>query len=263
VSGNVAAAIFTTVALSWLACGRPPLGGSSVGGPSVELVRRWSVPAPDVGASCADVGDRRICWDGQGQVIAVARAVPAFASPASLGFLCSGQGPSRTCEVRDGAEPFVCEGATCTQRHPRQPDDGEWQCADDSGVTVCTGGERASGVASAGDAPGWICGLRRPGPGGDRAASRVCVDLSPDFPGGKAGGLRCTWSYLHGVERTCVNDAEAHGIGDACDDLHPCVVGARCTGGRCAPPRPEPSCWLDADCVEGGCRLGSCLVAER
>jgi hypothetical protein len=250
--------VAATIALASLACRSGAPGGSSV-----EAARRWPVPAADVGRWCADVGDRRICWDERGDATAVERAVPAFAAPSSLGFLCSGQRQARTCEVRDGAGRFVCEGATCTQRHPRQPDDGEWQCADDSGVTVCTGGESASGVSSAGLAPGWICGNRRQGPGRDVDASRVCVDLTPDFPGGSAAGLRCTWSYDRGVARTCVRDPDVHGIGDTCDDHRPCVVGARCTSGRCAPPRPEPSCWLDADCVAGGCRLGSCLVADR
>jgi hypothetical protein len=256
--GPTAAATIALASLASLAC-----ASRAVGRASVEVARRWPAPAADVGSWCSDVGDRRACWDGRGDVTAVARALPDFAAPTSLGFTCTGQGGARACEGRDGAGPFVCEGATCTQRHPRQPDDGEWQCADDSGVTVCTGGEPASGVASAALASGWICGPRRALAGRDADVSRVCVDLTPDFPGGLATGLRCTWSYDRGVVRTCVRDAEVHAIGDACDESSPCVVGARCTSGWCAPSRPQPTCWLDADCGGGACRLGSCLVAGR
>jgi hypothetical protein len=248
-----------TIALAGPACG---LGAAS--GQSVEVARRWPVPAADVGQWCADMDESRVCWDERGAATAVAREVPAFAATTSQGFRCSGQGRDRTCEARDGAGPFVCDGATCIQRHARQPDDGEWQCADDSGVTVCAGREAASGVAAAAPAPGWICGPRHRSPAAhDVQDSRVCVDLSPDFPEGAATGVRCKWSYERGAQRTCVRDPEAHVIGESCDEKRPCLVGARCAGGRCTPPRPAPSCWLDADCAEGACRLGSCLAVAQ
>ncbi len=265
-SAPQALALAATIALACPACG--PRAAS---GQSVEVARRWPAPVADVGSSCEDVGERRVCWGDRGEATAVLRELPAFAPPTSPGFRCSGQGAGRTCEARDGAGAFVCEGLTCIQRHARQPDDGEWECADDSGVTVCAGGEPASGVAAAAPAPGWNCGPRRRGPSAHESKltigvhdSRVCVDLSPDFPEGRAAGLRCRWSYDRGAQRTCAPDPEAHVIGDPCDEKRPCVVGARCADGRCTPPRPDPSCWLDADCAEGACRLGSCLaIAQR
>ncbi len=158
----------------------PACGAGTPGGQSVEVTRRWSVPAMDVGPRCDDLSDTRICWDSHGEATRVAREVPPFAPPTPLGFRCSGQGAERTCEPRDGAGVFACDGAICTQRHPRQPDDGEWECADDSGVTVCAGGEPPSGVATAKPVPGWTCGSRARGDDtsslhGARS-SRVCVE---------------------------------------------------------------------------------------
>jgi hypothetical protein len=245
-----ALSLAAAVALGLVAC-----GPGAVRRQGVESARHWPLPAADVGDGCADVSDRRVCWDGRGEATSVARETPPFPAPSPLGFLCTGQGQARTCEPRDAAGAFVCEGSACTQKHPRQPDEGEWQCADDSGVTVCAGGEPPSGVPPASPAPGWICGARR--------GSRVCVDLSPDFPDGSATGFRCRWSYEAGVTRICARDPGAHVVGDACDAGHPCVAGARCAGGRCVPPRPAPACWLDAHCSEGSCRFGSCLAVVQ
>lgn len=230
--------------------------------PSVEVAARWPAPSDDVGESCADLSDVRVCWDGAASAHVGARPVPPFAPPTPLGFRCIGRGAARACESRDLAgEPFVCAAAGCTQRHPRQPDDGEWTCADDAGVAVCVGGERAAGVAAVDIAPEWICGARRAPGARDGLGTRVCVDLSPDFPDGSASGFRCHWSYDHGTSRACTRDPEAHVVGEACNASHPCIDGATCVAARCVPPKPTPSCWLDVDCGNGACRFGSCSGA--
>ena len=59
------------------------------------------------------------------------------------------------------ASPFVCSGETCTQRHVRLPDDGEWRCAERDGVVWCAGGEPAAGVVSVSTVRGYRCGERR------------------------------------------------------------------------------------------------------
>jgi len=235
---------------------------ASGGGAGVEMAARWSVPADDVGEPCADVSDLRACWARPGGPLLVTRALPPFPAPTPAGFRCSGSGSARTCTPRDAeAGPFACAGTTCTQRHARQPDEGEWTCSDDSGVAVCVGSERAAGVASAGTDPGWICGDRRPA--SDRLGTRVCVDLSPDFPEGRATGYRCRWSNERGATRVCTRDPGAHVVGDACEGARPCVLGATCTSGRCMPPLPRPACALDADCEGGACRFGSCAGGVR
>lgn len=258
--GSDGAALFSllgTVALALALPGCPSRPSAGVG---VEIATRWSAPTDDVGEPCADLSDLRACWGTPGSPLVVARTLPSFPAPTPLGFRCSGWGPARTCTLRAAsAGPFACDGATCTQRYARQPDEGEWNCSDDAGIAVCVGGERAAGVSSAGTDPGWICGERRGA--GDRLGARVCVDLSPDFPEGRASGLRCRWSYEHGAARVCVRDPEAHVVGDPCDKARPCVVGATCVAARCVPPRPRPACTLDADC-EGACRFGSCAGAN-
>jgi hypothetical protein len=228
----------------------------------LEVVRRWSAPTSDVGAWCADVDDARLCWLPGGKAVEVPRAVPSLAPPTPLGFRCTGQGPSRTCEARDDAEPFVCSGPTCVQKHPRQPDDGPWQCADEAGVAVCVAGEPTAEARQVVDPAGWVCGRRRrAGTVARDGAQRVCVDPSPDFPEGRAHQERCHWSYDHGVVRTCTRDPDAHVLADACDAGHPCVVGATCAAGRCAPERFAADCVDDADCGASHCRFGSCTVA--
>jgi len=230
-------------------------------GAGVEVATRWSTSAEDVGEPCADVSDLRACWGAPGGAVLVARTLPPFPAPTSLGFRCSGSGSARTCALRAAsAGPFDCDRASCTQRYARQPDEGEWTCSDDAGVAVCIGSERASGVSSGRPDPGWICGERRGAR--DRLGARVCVDLSPDFPEGRASGLRCRWSYDHGAARVCERDPLAHAVGDACDATRPCVLGAACVAARCVPPLPRPSCALDADCGGGACRFGSCVGAR-
>lgn len=239
------------IALALVAC-------SSRSAPStaIEVARAWPSPAADVGELCADVETLRVCWDASGRPTVVPRALPPRPAPTPLGFRCSGQGAARVCAPRDDVGPFVCDGGTCVQAHPRQPDDGQWQCTDDAGVTVCVGGGPAAGVVATPAAAGWICGFGPPAPGGE--ARRVCIDLSPDFPGGAATALRCRGSANPAPLRTCTRDPEAHVLGDACDADHPCVVGSSCAAGRCVPPRPRADCALPGDCARGACRFGSC-----
>jgi hypothetical protein len=234
----------------------------------------WAAPSNDVGDSCADVDDLRVCWDSPPGARVTARPLPAFAAPTALGFRCVGRGAARACEPRDlAAGSFACDSAQCTQAHPRQPDDGEWACADYAGIAVCVGSERAAGVAEVNAVSEWVCGPRRTP---DRLGARVCVDLSPDFPEGRGRGLRCRWVYEHGVQRVCVRDPDAHVVGDDCDPARPCVEGAACLSSgfrpgagatyvrsRCVPPKPAPSCWLDSDCGGGPCRFGACVGGSQ
>jgi hypothetical protein len=227
-------------------------------GAGVEMAAHGSAPADDVGEPCADVSDLRACWGAPGGPLLVARTLPSFPAPTAMGFRCTGSGAARTCEPREAsAEAFACVLTTCTQRYARQPDEGEWSCSDDAGIAVCVGSEPPAGVSSTSTDAGWTCGERRGTRG--RLGARVCVDLSPDFPEGRASGFRCRWTYDHGAARVCARDPEAHAVGDACDATRPCVVGALCVGARCVPPLPRPSCAFDSDCEGSSCRFGSCV----
>jgi hypothetical protein len=182
------------------------------------------------GGDCADVETLRVCWDGAGPHV-VGRAAPA-------------RGPS-----------FNCAGNRCEQRHPRMPDAGTWQCMDSAGATICMGGERAAGVAPSPADPRWFCGVRRTDP-----ATRICVDLSPDFADGHARGWRCRTLYDGPARRACDRAPDAHTLAETCDARHPCVDGSRCADGWCVPERPAPACWQQEDCPGGRCRFGSCLM---
>ncbi len=123
-----------------------------------------------------------------------------------MGWRCAGQGAVRRCVDRTaGAPAFVCNGGLCRQAHPRQPDDGEWSCADSGGATVCRGGERAAGVAAAPADPAWLCGTLRAGAATLPLGRRVCVDLSPDFPDGEMSGWRCRTLY-EPLRRECARE---------------------------------------------------------
>jgi len=145
---------------------------------------------------------------------------------------------------------FACTGDRCEQRHPRLPDDGEWECVDMAGASVCRGGEPAAGVVPGPPDGRWSCGAR--------GAERICVDLAGDFPGGSADGWRCRYENAPRPRRLCQRDAAAHHLGDRCTPREPCVDGAQCRDGRCQAPPPRPSCWLDSDCPGSACRFGSC-----
>ena len=220
---------------------------------------RPRAPAPGTaaadaaGADCADVETLRVCWSAGGPHV-VKRPLPASAS--AVGWRCAGSGAARVCTSRAATAPaFVCVGDRCQQSHPRMPDDGEWQCTDSAGATLCMGGERAAGVAAGPTDAGWFCGARR---GGD-PGSRLCVDLSPDFPDGRARGWRCRTLYDGPPRRVCDRDPGAHTLAAPCDAHQPCVDGSRCADGWCVPERPAPACWLQTDCPGGRCRFGSCL----
>jgi len=207
-------AVCAVAALAWTAC--------RTAGTAIE--------GPDVANRCARVGAMRVCWGPP----SVVRWFPALAGTLP-------------------ASPFACAAGLCTQAHPRQPDDGEWTCADDSGATVCVGGEPPAGVAASVADPRWWCGVRE---SGDGLGARVCVDFSPDFP--DSSGRPCRWSYDRGLRRVCTAEARGHLLGDPCDPGNPCVDGALCVASRCVPPEPHPSCWLDADCATHRCRFGTC-----
>jgi hypothetical protein len=214
---------------------------------------------------CADVGEIRACWgepgglEGpacDGRACVVKSPLPSGSAPAS-GWRCGGTRQARVCEERTrNAGPWQCDGGRCVQRAPRLPDDGEWSCVDQAGGVYCHGGGPAAGVVAAGPDLGWVCGARKGGAPGER----VCVDFAPDEPP-LGEPTKCHYEYpIIAPERICVSD-RAPRLGDVCEGRQACPSGASCTGGHCLPPRPEPSCWFDADCGSGArCRWASCVV---
>ena len=233
------------------ACARSPASNDEPA--RVELPgRKLACPAPaDVGSDCADVGDERVCWTGPlaSDVKRVERPLPWATS--ERGFRCAGYAAARTCEDRRYAsDPFVCSGALCTQRHPRMPDDGEWECGDIEGVVVCRGWAEAAGVVAGTADPGWFCGPRR-----GAKSERICVDFAPDRPAG--GEFNCRFQYEPGQPLRACTRGGAAPIGRSCEGA--CPFGTVCASERCLPLTPSPACWLDKDC-EGGqkCVHGSC-----
>jgi hypothetical protein len=224
-----------------------------------ERRSEWPIPDASEHPPCADVGDLRVCWDGATPQVRARRA-PAF-TPSSLGFRSVGAGlEARAVDRARDAPPFECARDVCTQRSPRMPDDGEWECADFAAVVVCRGGLAPAGVPPGGADAAFFCGPRS----GGRAApgEQVCVDLSPDVPGGATRGYRCRFVSEGGIARECRKDPEARSAGDPCAAVSGCASGMLCVSGRCIPSLPAPSCWLDDDCGKGTCRFGTC-VAER
>lgn len=204
-------------------------------------------------ADCWDLLDLQICDGAPAE-----RPVPEGPAPAR-GWRCSGVRASRRCSDRaEASGPWRCDGATCEERLPRLPDDGAWECADLDGVVVCHGGVPPAGVVAGPADPGWSCGQRR-GVASPPGTDRVCIDLSPDLPDGAARGWRCNFTHERGERRVCRRDAKAPAIGAPCKVASACKSDDRCTAGRCVPPRPSPSCWIDPDCGGGEkCRRGSC-----
>lgn len=220
--------------------------------PRFELgVRSRSIPAgADVGRACADVADQRACWLGPGasEVRRVDRA--ALASGGDRGLRCAGSGSEQRCEDRRFAsEPFSCKADFCTQRHPRMPDDGEWECADLDGVVVCRGWSEAAGVVAGPVDPGWHCGGRAGAP-----SERICVDFAPDRPAGEPWSCRFHHES-HAARRSCTRGGPGP-LGHACGDG--CPFGSVCVLERCLPLEPKPSCWVDKDCGAAKCAHGSC-----
>lgn len=191
-----------------------------------------------------------------------ARTIAIAAVLTSLSAACTSRAKSGASRAESSdSDPamarFDCQGDRCVQRYPRLPDDGEWTCSDMGGAAVCSGGDPPAGVPFHRSDGAWTCGARRTAPARTEP-ERVCVDLSPDFPDGKAHGWRCHYVAEGSVNRICDRDAAAHVIGDACDARAPCLDGLRCVAGRCTPDPPSPSCILDGDCVDAVCRFGSC-----
>ena len=209
---------------------------------------------PDRGAVCADVMDVRVCWDCQGGgACLVPRWTPTTSTP--MGWRCAGGGAERRCVDRVLAGgPFACTKDECVQRHPRMPDDGEWECMDLGSAVMCHGGTPSAAVVEGPNDLGWSCGPRDKGP---RGPEQVCVDFAPDRPRGELDGWACRFDHRHGEKRICRRDRSPVRLGGRCDAG--CPEGALCVEGVCAPARPQPTCWFDTDCPEGGkCRFGTC-----
>jgi hypothetical protein len=242
-------------ALALLACSRsePP-------SPRFEVKEApmW-LAAPGVGdrgSRCADVRTARVCWTGDGAAGVV--SVPIVPPPGPVpprGFRCAGAASERRCRDRAfGSDDFSCTGSRCTQRHPRLPDDGEWECAELSGAVVCRGWSPAAGVLAGPADPGWLCGVRR---GAD--PERICVDFSPDVP--RADAL-CHFAYEPDQPKRICDDEDAPLLGEGCQ--RGCPLGSVCRSDRCLPLEPHPGCWTDRDCASHEkCALGSCLEVPR
>lgn len=231
-----------------IGCREPPPPAPAV----VELdAKRIAVPAPhDVGEECHDVGSVRACWVAGGPTL-VPRPLPASADPTR--FRCTGIGAERHCRDRATlAPPFSCAGDTCTQPLPRRPDDGEWQCSDLSGATLCRELAKPAGIVPGPADPGWICGTRA-----GKKQERLCLDLSPDRPA-RPVNESCRYDEERvPAARVCVPGTQRN-VGDPCPDGR-CPDGSECSGGHCLPERAAIDCWASDDCGPGQrCALGFC-----
>lgn len=136
------------------------------------------------------------------------------------------------------------------------PDDGEWECVEISGVVFCHSRGNLAGMHSGPMDLGWICGARRGGVDGER----ICVDIDADRP--DLTNRRCRFEPHFGAPQRSCTPAQTPLVGDACKDSRTCPTGSHCNAGLCLPARPEPACWLDADCSAGSqCVFGSCAKA--
>lgn len=242
------AALVLALFLASCSKGEPAPSGRA----KLELAARTvASPAPaDVGERCADVADVRACWT-EGEAV---KRVPRPGDEALQ--RCSGAGSARKCEERrHAADAFSCSKELCTQRHPRMPDDGEWECADLDGVVVCRGWAEAAGVVPGKADPAWFCGPRS-----GFASERICVDLAPDRPAGEPWSCRFQFE-ADAPGRACARGGEGP-LGRACGAG--CPFGSVCSEDRCLPLEPRPSCWIDKDCAEGQkCAHGSCRKVPR
>jgi hypothetical protein len=195
----------------------------------------------------------RACWGSFSThgVTAVERSLPA--RPALRGWRCSGVGAGRVCEDRAWtSDAFTCTESVCTQRHPRLPDDGEWECAEIEGAVICRGGGPASGVVFGPPDPGFLCGGRK-----GKRGERICIDFSPDRPE-PAGMSDCRFQYEPGRPARACRAGKEPALGKRCQAAGECPAGTVCASERCLPLAPEPECWLDADCGGGVCLLATC-----
>lgn len=188
---------------------------------------------------CVPMTGGSVCVDDRGDLSTCTSCWPRAPSPAR--FTCAGDGPARRCK----------------DTRPRQPDDGDWECSETTGVTVCRGGLAPAGVSRGAPDPGWVCGAHAVGGGDAGAYPRVCVDFAPDYPA--AEGWTCRYAYGSdtGGARTC-EPSLATRVGDACAGSA-CPAGTRCASGRCLPPVPAPTCFFDQDCSPPAkCTFGTC-----
>lgn len=226
------------------ACSQPP--------PAPGPLRQPAPEPAQPGALCADVAAQRVCWQAAEPSL-VPRVVPEVPGPRD-GWRCGGSGAERVCEDRGrNAGRFSCGSQRCLQLRPRMPDDGEWECVELHGAVFCHSRGPLAGMDSGPMDLGWLCGARRRAAGGER----ICVDLDADRPNPHEP-FSCRYELQHGIAvRSC---AAARGLvlGSACAG-QTCPEGTACRAGLCLPARPEPACWLDADCDAGErCVLGSC-----
>jgi len=204
--------------------------------------KRAGTEAPPV-RRCAYVHDTYVCWG-------LALEGERCADGACLATK-AGARPKRT------ATPFACSGERCTQTRPRQPDDGDWECSEGAGVTVCRGGLGAAGVSAGPPEEGWICGDRRVTDSG--SYPRVCVDFAPDPPPGTTRAS-CHYVYSGGLGRRECTRAPEPQVGDACMVGAPnaCPTGTTCIGSVCLPREPQVGCFFDQDCQGAACVFGTC-----
>ncbi|MET0343421.1 MAG: hypothetical protein ABW252_20590 [Polyangiales bacterium] len=248
--------------LAALASVAAPFACTRVGHDAPPPLVRAPLPAPapsDHGALCLDVGAVRACWDAraplpcrEGRCLVPRPPAPHALDAASL--RCAGLGSARRCDERArDASAFACAGSTCVQERARAPDNAEWECAEVDGAMVCRRVAAAAGIPDGATDPAFVCGVRT------RDGARVCVDFAPDRPPVFAG-FRCTVAYAGGTRRRTCRASERLSVGDACTADAACPRDALCVEGRCLPPPPAPTCWLDADCADGArCRWGSCV----
>lgn len=109
---------------------------------------------------------------------------------------------------RECPEYWVCEdlpsGKRCTNPGPDLPGDGDWDCDDDNGTTVCRGDSFPDG----GGDTAWDC---------TRSGEYVvCENDSPAYPDGQGEG---PWNcYFQGEFRVCESGTPGGGDGWVCVD---------------------------------------------
>lgn len=196
------------------------------------------------GQVCRDVGRVLACWSDGGVRVSPAPPMPEQAPPDAT-WRCD-PGPPRRCTLLL-RRPMQCTSGTCIQRHPRLPDDADWECAEVDGLVVCRDRAPPAGVLAGPPDPGWLCSEGR--------TPRICVDLAPDRPG--AGNYACHFEHEPVVTRVC-RPSERPTLGGPCRAR--CPEGMLCVEGVCVPRAiGSPDCWTSADCANGArCVLARC-----
>lgn len=195
---------------------------------------------------CTRLGPESVCWGKDGGVRCV-------------GPSCIPEAPPPPALRPRVASPFSCDGGVCEQERPRQPDDGEWECGEGTGVTVCRGGLMAAGVSHGSPDGRWLCGDHRVEDAG--AYPRVCVDFSPETPGAErdaGAGWSCRYAYVSNMPVRRCAQSQSTRVGDRCAS-GACPPGSACVSERCVPPKPDVGCFFDDECGAGrACTFGSC-----